>query len=240
MATAPLNIESIQAETALIVAEGTAIQIKDQETYNAATSFLTEKLNPRIKAIDEFFDANIASAHALHKSLLEQKRVVSTPVAELKKKFNTAIIHWDDAREAERLEAQRRADEEQRKQDEEARLQTAVEVEALGGSEEELAQVLATPAITTAPVVAPTYQKASGVATKVSWRAEIKGEADGTTFEKSMRALCLAIGKGEQPVQYVEPNLTALNQIARAQTTAMNIPGVKAVSNKSVASKSRG
>ncbi len=239
-APSPITAESIQQEVSLVVAEGQAIAISDQESYDRATKFLVERLNPKLDAINAFFDPNIKSAHELHKSLLAHKSLVLGQPTALKLNINRAIIKWDDEKELERQEAQRKAVEAQRVLDEELRLQSAAEVESQGGTEEEVQRVLETPVMTTSPVVAPVYNRAQGVSTKTLWRAEIKAEADGTTFDKSMRELCAAIGRGEQPVSYVEPNLTALGQIARAQREAMNVPGVKAVSNKSIASRSRG
>lgn len=235
-ATPPIH-EVAPPDVALVVTEGQSIVIIDQRSYDAACTFLTSKVNPKIKEIDDFFDKNIKGANDLHKSLIAQKKTISEPVANLKKAINTEIIAWDDEQAEKQREAQRQAEEAQRLQDEEFRIANAVEVEQQGGTQEEVNQVLATPVITHAPVAAPVYQKASGISVKVLWRAEIKGEADKTTYEKSMRELCAAIGRGEQPVTYVEPNLTALNQIAKAQREAMNVPGVKAVSNKSAASR---
>ena len=232
----PITAEVLQSEALELATQGKAIIITDQEGYDKATSFLTERLNPWLKKVDDFFDPNIKTAHKLHKDLVAQKKTVTEPNLQLKGALNGGILGFDERKEQERIKLQRVAEEAQRKADEESRLATAVEMEKAGATEEEVQQTLNTPVATIAPVVAPVYQKASGVAVKVTWSAQMKGEADGTTYEKSMRDLCAAIGCGDQPVPYCEPNLTALSQIARAQHEAMNIPGVKAVATKSVSS----
>ena len=61
-APSPITAESIQQEVSLVVAEGQAIAISDQESYDRATKFLVERLNPKLDAINAFFDPNIKSA----------------------------------------------------------------------------------------------------------------------------------------------------------------------------------
>jgi hypothetical protein len=46
----------------------------------------------------------------------------------------------------------------------------------------------------------------------------------------SLQMLCKAIAEGKQPVTLIQANMTALNSMAKALKSSMNIPGVVAKS----------
>ncbi len=124
---------------------------------------------------------------------------------------------------------------EQQAKDDAERLARAYEAEAAGASAGELMEIINTPVVTVpevapieayieppayvAPVVAaPTYARVVGTGIRETWGCRIT----------DMKLLCAAIGRGEVPENYVT-GTTALNDRARADKSALKIPGVEAV-----------
>ncbi len=69
-----------------------------------------------------------------------------------------------------------------------------------------------------------------------------KGMARRKTFKAEVTnwpLLARAIGSGQAPANYGEPNMTALNARARADGTAMSVPGVRVVEDSGIRSKAK-
>jgi len=125
-----------------------------------------------------------------------------------------------------RLEAaeQRRmaAEEEERR-----RLEAAQEAEAARLREAE-AKRLAAATMPSAPVVHVDRPKVTGLSSRENWSAEVTDKM----------ALVKAIAAGEAPLDLVQINTSVLNRLAKALKSALNYPGVRAVCDRSYASRS--
>lgn len=79
------------------------------------------------------------------------------------------------------------------------------------------------PIFTPPPQIQP--PKAEGVAFRSTWRADVV----------DLKALIMAVAAGKADVQCLTANQTYLNALARAQKSALAIPGVRAVEERTAA-----
>jgi len=212
-------------ETALAwPARAASIVVADQESYNAAAELVVEIVTLERQIVEHHKPIKDA-AFAAHKAACAAEKKLLDPLAQAKTIIKRSIVAWEQEQERIRLEAQRKAQEEQRRLEEEERLRLAIEAEAAGAPEETKQEILSMPVIVMPrPVVAPTFQRAAGVTTSQRWKAEV--------FD--MKALCRAIAEGRVSTELVQPNLVALNGMARAMKATFQIPGCRAVPETSV------
>jgi hypothetical protein len=209
----------------------TVIEISDQASYNAMAEMLTELATLRKRIIDHHAPIKKAT-DAAHKAAVQAEKKMLAPVQIAEALAKRKITVWDTEQQRILAEQQRQAREESERRGSELQLAAAVEMERLGGTEEEVAAVLESAPPLPTPRVQPTYAKASNVTTTTRWRAEVT----------SLKELCAAIGRADQPeslamgIKKYEDTLGAtwissptLNKLAQAMNTTMNIAGVKAV-----------
>jgi len=157
------------------------------------------------KRLAEVVDRHVSRAHALHKAWTGFRN--RFPLADYSKRIKRKIGDWE-------AEKRRRAAEEQRRLQAEADEKARKEREAL----ERKAQAMKTEAkreeyreraeMVSAPVVAVTPEKTSGVKLRESWRFAIEDAA--------------AI-----PREYLVPDEKAIGAVVRAMKGRTNIPGVR-------------
>lgn len=180
-----------------------------------------------------FFAPMKSAAHKAHRAVCDREKEHVEPVERAEASIKSAMIVFkrkadaDAAAERARLEAQAR------KEAEDAALAQAVALEelALATGDTSLLtaanDVLATPAnVTLAPVVEST-PKVAGLSFSKRKRAEV--------FD--LKALCIAIGRGDVPTDAVEPNLKWLTSMAKNLGANMRYPGVKVVDDEGVTSR---
>lgn len=176
-----------------------------QNTVEGERVKITKPINEGLRAVNALF------------------KKMSMPLEEAERKMKQAAITWDQEqariqREAEAAAA-RKADEEKR------RLAQLAEAERVKGNAEtahaitEAAQMVAP-----VPVLAPARVKVAGESTAELWHAQVD----------DLRELCRAIGAGEVSTENVLPNMPTLNSQARSLKSTLRIPGVRAVSEKTL------
>jgi len=200
------------------------ITITDQQSYDMATTLLVEIATIEKRIIDHHAPIKVAAFEA-HKVACAAEKKLLTPLTDAKGIIKRAIGAWEEKQARLLREAQREAEATQRRLEEEARLAVAVEAEQHGAPSETVQEILNQPVILPVPVVAPTFQRAQGVSTQQRWKAEVT----------DIKALCRAIGNGHASLEFVTPNMVALNSVARAMKQTMNIPGVRAVPETTIA-----
>lgn len=229
----PMNDQSMEQELrqqALSVSiAANELAIKDQASYDWACQVLTETIKPVMKKIEDYFNPDIKRAHELHKSLNAKKNALLDPLANAELLVKRLIGTWTAEQQRIQADAQRKAAEQQRQREEEAKLQTAIEAEQNGATEEEKQVILETPVFSPPPVAAPTYTKAQGISVKTRWKAQCD----------NIQALCKAIGEGKVPMNLVEVNQSALNKMASIQEKTFNVPGCTAYPEGNVAARAR-
>jgi hypothetical protein len=199
-----------------------AFRIECVEDRNEAEAIMKE-LSDREKFWDKLTGDSKAKAYEAYQSAL---RLHDDPIKELQDaRLNKAtglkqhVIVWDQEQERIRLAEQRRLEEKARKRAEEEQIAAALQAEAEGDAE--TAQAIIAEPVYVPPVVVPRepVQKSRLTAGRENWNAQVT----------DLMALVRAVAAGTASINYLEANMTALNQIARAQKSTMSVPGVKAV-----------
>lgn len=205
-----------QAESAVIVTP---------EDYQARGADLNE-IKRRMKALEEKRLSLTRPLDAAKKGIMDLFR---TPIETLNNAatvLNMKLVTWTNEQERKRREEESRIQEELRKREEEERLQAAIEAEQAGETAE-AAKILETPAPVAPVKLASTVPSSAALHTRETW------SADGTDLMATVKA----IAAGKAPLQAVQFDMVFLNQQARAYKSAMNIPGVRAVSKKGMAGR---
>jgi hypothetical protein len=227
--TLTTNENEIKQEALTVVEQAKIVKITDQPSYDNACSLLLDQIKPFRKRWNEYWESVKAPAWAAYKAIQEKFNEGDRPLEAAERQVKIEIARWDAEQERIRQEAQRRAEEEVRRAEEEERLRVATLAEQSGASANEVDAIVDAPIVTVAPLVQPTYQKASGINTRENWKARVV----------DMKKLCAAIGKGQVPITYVLPNDSVLNARAKADKATLNIPGIAPYNEPIVAGRSR-
>jgi len=139
--------------------------------------------------------------------------------------IKNAMLTFSRDRERQRQEAQEKL--RQREEAERERLRKQAEAAREKGKETR-AETLEQRAenVPTLEVTAPA-PAAPGITTRVTWRAEVT----------DLAALVKAVADGSQATALLAPNMTLLNNLARAMKGDLDIPGVQAVSEEGIAAR---
>lgn len=233
----------LQVRALTLPDEARAIIITDQDSYERAAAFLTERTGPLLREVDSVFDPVISAAHAGHKAALAAKAGVVTPIRQADTIVRHAIAGYVERQRLAREAEERRARDEQMRLEREAeaerkRLQEIADREHAEAVEREIEaaesrgadvgyvrQVAETPAPWVPPVyvapaayVPPAFAPVKGLATPERWTAEVT----------DLRQLCAEIAAGRQPVTLVEVRQAAIDALARTWKAEMKIPGLRA------------
>lgn len=221
METETQELQTVKQETDQMIqeAKALAITIKDPTSYQKAGEFWlrAKAMEKRVKA---YFEPMKKSAKAVHTEICNKEAEALKRASESTAILSPAMQKYENEQERQRQEAERKANEASRKQEEEARLHAAIEVEATG-DREGANQILETPSAV-APIEIPKQKFESEVGaihTREQWSARVI----------NLRELVAGILRGEAAITCIEPNMTVLNQMARAMKDQAKIPGIQFV-----------
>jgi hypothetical protein len=194
----------------------TGFVVTDQISYDAANAFL-EKCDAALRRINEIHDPAIKAAHEAHKKALEAKKSNAGQIEQLRAEVSRKMAAWWKAEQQRLADERRAAEEEARRKAEEVRLKEAEALEQAGMNEAASASLEAPLPVADfiKPVTGP--QKASGISYRDNWKAEVV----------DLMTLVKAVASGKAPLSYLEANMTALNQAAKALRGTQDIPGVR-------------
>lgn len=207
--------------------KASALRIVDTTTFQAAGSMLVDIRSLRGE-IDAAFDPTIKAAHNAHKTACAAKKKVEAPLAEAETTIKRMMATYQTEQERRQREAQAQLDAEMKRIEEEKRLAAAEKMVDAGLPE--VAESLLSAPVVVAPVRVAPLAKADGVSFRETWRAEVTDLID------------LVKWCGTRPDMIpllLQPNQTGLNQLARTQKQNMSIPGVRAVSDKTVSATAK-
>lgn len=233
-------------------AQARALQIVDQSSYMQAAEML-KGIKALRKEINATFDPIIGKAFEAHKMAVAQKKNAETPLVEAENILKRSVVSFEAEQERIRREAERRAreeaarmererqeqirraEEEARQRAEEEKLAAAVEAEAEGAPAEDVEAILDAPVhvapvvVFTPPIVTPvvpqTFERAAGVSKpRENWSAVVDDPL----------ALIRYVAEHPDCIEFLTPNMPALNAQARSKKLGMSIPGVRAVNNPSI------
>lgn len=183
--------------------------------------------------VTEFFKDMKDRAHKTWKSIVAKEKETLALPNEWERECKSALAAWDTEQERLRLEEQRRLEAAARKEEEERRMAeaAALEQEALEeGDESKLAeaqQLIEEPVEAPVVTVPKTTPKVSGIQYREVWSAKVVDQAKLVQY----------VAQNPQFANLVQPNMPALNALARSLKGNLTIPGVKAVGSKTVAAR---
>lgn len=223
-----LRDEQLKQELQTFRQSVTSVRISDQASYSLATDLLVE-IKTRQKKVVEFFAKMKADAYSTWKEICSRENQAAAPLAEAERHLKSEVARWTAEQERIRIEAERKAREEAERLQAEALEAQIEEAESAGASVEEVAALCEMPMVAPAPVVQPTYQQNTAVATRKVYKAEVT----------DLRLLAKAVAEGKVPASYIVPNMVALNQRAKSDGAALSIPGVRVICETQVAARSK-
>ena len=216
MNTAVVVKDEIEKRTLSFVERAKAVEITDQVTYNVAVRCLDVATRLEKEIVDHHKDMK-ADAHKTWKTICSAEKKLLDPVLEAKAVVRKSIATWDEEQERIRREEERKALDAHREEEERLRQELASQAAKLGADEQSIEEIRMTPIPLPRPVITPTFQRASGLSTRETWKCEVE----------DVRKLCRAIGDGTVSPTLVDPNMTALNGLARSLKTGFNVPGCR-------------
>lgn len=211
----------------VIVAVAHAMVVKDQETHGQALEFLKSTAAKR-KVVEEAFAEPKSAAWKAHKAIVELEKKLVQPCDDARRIVADKASRYEAECRRREEEERRRLEAEARKAEEDRILAEAEIAESFG--DDVTAEAILSQPVEPMPVAVPTERaKVEGVSSRELWRVEIV----------DLAALVRAAANNPAFVALLMPNMPALNALARATKQLMNVPGVKAVAEKSLAVRTK-
>lgn len=227
--------KTVELEPRMFLMQAKALVITNNEENTLAADDL-KRIKAKAKELDEQRKALTKPLDDQKKEVMEFYRPATEFLTEAEKILKGAMAKYNAEQEriaaVERArEAARVAEEQQRLRREAVELAAKAQEAAKAGDTDAafLAQVEAeeklavAEIVTAAPVAEQTKQ--SGISYRSTWSAEVTNIVE----------LCQFVAANPNMAHLVEANLTELRKMAVAMRENLNIPGVKAVENKTVA-----
>ena len=197
------------------------LQITDDLLCEIAIDY-ERGLSNLIKEIDATFDPHIKKAFEAHRGLVAEKKKHVEPVEEAKRLIKGKRIIYVDEQDRIRKAEEARLQAEARRLAEEQALRDAIAAETEGRPEEAEAILNEPVSVPTVTIAKTTPSAGVGGAIREIWSAEVYNLHD----------LVMAIVEGKASIGLIEPNMVALNGLARSLKKNMSVPGVRAKSQK--------
>jgi hypothetical protein len=230
-------MEGIAQMTALVeagaIAAEASLTLTGAQTFKVATTAQYEEAGAKLQAIkalskklDETFDPHIKRAFEAHRGLVSEKKTHQTPLQTAEALIKRAMLGYQQDEERKRQELEARAAQEARKERERLEAQAA-KLTAQGKTEKAEVKAAQAAAVV-APMIAPTTPKLAGISTRTTYRAEVY----------SLMELVKAVAACTVPINALQPDQAFLNNQARAMKETLAYPGVKAVAETGLSSRS--
>lgn len=235
----PASKDSLQVEAQTWAARAASFSITDAASCIDASHFLRSIKGVR-GDIQRWFEPHVEAAmetkrkaESARKALTDERDRMEAPLVQAEAHVKKALIAWETEQETRRQAEEAALQAEARKRAEEATLAAAASLEseanATGNAEmlQEAHDILSQPIDTPDVVVRSSMPKVQGVTYRDNWRA----------FTTDLRLLAGAVADGSVAANLVTPNLTALNQMAKATQGTQKVPGVKFFNERNIAAR---
>ena len=228
-ALATIDTREVESQVAPVIQAADALVVRDVTQHKSGLEMLAAVMGAERK-VKSFFAPMIEAAmenkrkaEGVRQAIVARQDEVLGPVQEARKTISEKCGAFE-TEERRAAEMTRKALEEAalKKQEEERQFEAAM-AETEEAAEEALTEPLPPPPV---PMVRPEVAKVAGVSTRETWSAEVDDKA-------AFLRWVLASGK----LYMVEVNMIQLNSRARAEHSALKIPGVRAVSKLSHAGR---
>ena len=232
--------QGLEAESASWAARARGLHVIDKQTYLNASHLLTSVKHFRVEIAAWFaphIDAAMETkrkAEAARKALVDEKDRMEAPLVEAEGLLKRSLLAWDEKQEQARLEQERQLQAEARKRAEELTLAAAAALEAEANAVgdaamlQEAHDILAQPIDTPVVTVTKLMPKVQGVTYRDNWKAH---------EDVDIKALAAAVAAGTVPTTFLLPNMTALNQFAKATKGTQKIAGVRIWNDRQIAAR---
>jgi len=207
-----------------LAGQAKALRVGDEPTFQRAGVML-RAVKDYLARVGEVLNPIIQAAHKAHAEALAQKKKLEGPALEAERVLKTSMGTYQVEQERLARAAEAAAEVVRARLEDEAKLQAALDAEARGDGQgaERILEAATPPAPIIVPAaVSPPPPKAEGVSFRTNHRAEVV----------DLMALVKAVAKGEAALAYLEPNLPALNQAARALKEELKVPGVRVIAER--------
>jgi len=228
--TPEANVE----ETARAAVSKSQVALRKAETLEIttpdeylATGVALREVKSRAKEIEEEKRLILRPLDEARRQIMALFRPAEDNLVQAERLLKAGMLDWTQGQERLRQQEQARLQEIARKEAD--RLAAEAERAAAKGQDERAAvlQKAAASASASAPVVAPP-PGAPGTSIRQTWRAVIIDKL----------ALIKAVAASEVSPDTLEPNMVILNQMVREVKGAISLPGVQAVAEETVVSRS--
>lgn len=237
--TVPATKDGLATEAQSWAARASGLAIVDRESCLHASQFLRSIKGLRSQ-IYQWFEPHIEAAKETkrkadeaRKALVDEYTKMEAPLVEAEVIIKRSLLAYETEQERIRQAEERRLQAEADRQAEAIALAgaAALEMEAnrTGNAEmlQEAHDILSQPTEAPVVVVASSLPKVQGVVYRDNWRA----------FTTDLRLLAGAVADGSVAANLITPNLTALNQMARATQGGVKVPGVKFFNDRQIAAR---
>ena len=215
------NTKEVGTKALSIIDQAKSVKVVDSESYTNA-AIIWKQVCAMIEEVNKGFDGNIKRWHEGHKAAIADKAVYFDPLNGFKKSIKIDMEKWDAEQARKAKEEEDRLTAIAKKEAEERQIADALAA-AESGDIEESEMILNEPTPAPQVIVKKDVPKISGGPVfREMWSAEC--------FD--IVALCKAIAEGKASKELVMPNGPALNKLATALKSTLNIPGVRAVSRR--------
>lgn len=217
-----------------------ALTITD-DTSCVNASFLLRSIKGVRADIQRFFAPHIDAAKETKRkadearaALVSEMDRMEAPLVLAENTIKSNLLAFETKREQERAAQERRLQEEARKHAESVTLAVAADLEMqasqTGDAEmlDEARAILEQPIETPVVHVKTSMPKVQGISYRDNWKAHP---------DINVKALAGAVASGQAPVNFLLPNMTAINQWARATQGGQTIAGVKVWNDRQIAAK---
>ena len=238
--TVPATKDGLATEATTWAARARGLAITDRESCVNASTFLRSVKGLRSQ-IQAWFEPHIEAAmetkrkaDQARKALVDEKDRMEAPLVEAEAVIKRSLLAFEQEQERIRLTEERRLQAEAQAEAERVTLEAAAALEreaaATGDVEmrREAEDILAQPIEAPVVSVAKTMPKVQGLTYRDQWKAHP---------DIDVRKLARAVADGLVPPTFLTPNLTAINQFARATQGAQPVAGIRWFNDRQIAAR---
>lgn len=220
---------AIVAKLCGVIAAARAFKVTDVETHAAALERI-KRLRAAEKGIEDHFARAKKSASDAQKEIVAAVNALVGPIAEARRIYDNSAGAYEQEERRKAQEEERRLQEKARLKEEERQIAAAQEAQDRGDTQE-AESIISEPV--SAPVihVAPQIAKVEGVSSRNLWEPEITDVVECLLFMTRRQEWRASLDR------LIPVLTTILRPIATAQRGSMSIPGVRAVSKSSRATR---
>ncbi len=236
----PIDKGTLASEAQTWAGRASALAITDTPSCTKAT-YLLRSIKGVRSDIQRWFEPHIEAAmetkrkaDAARKALVDEKDRMELPLVQAEAVVKRNLLAFEAEQERTRRSEEERLQAEAQREAEAVTLAAAaaLELEATATGDtamlQEAADILAQPIEAPVVLVKTTMPKVQGVTYRDQWKAHP---------DIDIKALAAAVGAGLVPVSFLQPNLTAINALARATQGTQTVPGVRFFNDRQIAAR---